>query len=164
MTLEKRFSSLEKSEEGKVSGYALLWDTPSFISSIGKKERFKKGSLKLPKAGVPLYFQHDRKNLLANSKSNTLILKEDDRGLYFEASLPENAKLVRELCKRKDIQGASISFQARKQNYKEGTREIEDAVLSEISLVSAPAHKTSVSFRSKDQREKKHWSSLLWEY
>ena len=163
MKFEKRYSSLE-SEEGKVSGYAILWNEPSFVGAIGRKEKFKKGSLKIPTDGVPLFFQHDRKNLLANTKAKTLTLKEDDRGLYFEATLPKNAKLIRELCQRKDIQGASICFQARKQNYTDGVREVEDAILSELSLVSAPAHKTSMSFRSQDTKKKKHWSSLLWEF
>lgn len=162
MEFEKRYSSLE-SKEGKVEGYAILWNTPSYVNAIGRKEQFRKGSLKMPESGVPLFFQHDKKNLLANTKAKTLTLKEDDRGLYFEATLPKNAKLVRELCERKDIQGASICFQARKQNYTDGIREVEDAVLSELSLVSAPAHKTSMSFRSKEDK-KKHWSHLLWEF
>ena len=50
MKLEKRFSNLQ-SDEGKVSGYAILWDQPSYIEALGKQEKFKKGSLKIPKRG-----------------------------------------------------------------------------------------------------------------
>lgn len=163
MNIEKRYSSLQSEKQGKISGYVVLWDQESFVPQIGKKERFRKGSLKISESGVPLYFQHDKKNLLANTKSKTLTLKEDSKGLFFEASLPENAKLVRELCERKDVQGASLGFCATKQNFSSGVREIESAVIDEISLVSKPCHKGSVNFRSKE-RKTKNWSSLLWEY
>ena len=163
MNVEKRFTELQ-AKQGKISGYAVKWGIPSYVSSIGRIEKFARGSLKFPKSGVPLYFQHDKKNLLANSVSKTLLLKEDDIGLFFEAQLPKNATLVRELCERKDIQGASVGFVSEKENYNGGVREIEKCILRELSLVSAPAHNTGgVSYRSADVN-KKHWSNLLWVY
>ena len=84
--LEKRYNSnLGVMKEGKVQGYAVLWDKPSFVSSIGRKEVFKRGSLRITPKGCPLLFQHDKRRLLANSLSNTLILKDTPKGLYFEA-------------------------------------------------------------------------------
>ena len=164
--MEKRFSdSLSCNEQGIVSGYALFWDKPSFIDKIGKHERFKKGSLKLSRHGVVSLFQHEQGRPLGSTKSKTLKIKEDDKGLYFELKLPENEKTVRELVKRGDLQGASVCFSALKSDYSTGQRVIEDAVLDEISLVSRPCHESEINYRSADKKEKpKHWSHYLCEY
>ena len=164
MNVEKRYTSVT-SEKGQARGYCILWDTPAYIPQLGRKEKFKKGSLKLPsKGGIPCYFQHKKDHLLGNTMSQTLRVKEDDKGLFFECDLPESATAIREACKRGDVQGASVSFFANKQNYNNGCREIEDATLSEISLVSQPCHSTPISFRNKGYRPKVKWSKLIWAY
>ena len=161
--VEKRFSSLD-TESGVAKGYAVRWNEPSFIGSIGRREKFRKGSLKIPEEGVGCFLQHRDDHILGNTKSNTLRLKSDDVGLFFELDVPSSREDVKESLRRKDIQGASIAFRARKQNYSEGIREIEDALLTEISLVSAPAHKSQVSYRNQKTRPKIKWSDLIWDY
>ena len=160
---EQRFNSVSGIKEGKVSGYAILWNKPSYVPSIGRKEVFQKGSLKITDKGCPLLFQHNKQHLLGNSLSKTLTLKETPKGLYFECMLPKEDKRVRELCERGDITGASISFYPRKQRFENGQRIVEDALLDEISLVHSGQHETEVSFRS-NRNTKRNWSDLLWVY
>ena len=163
--MEKRFNQLSTPSK-TAQGYCILWNKKSFIPSIGKYESFKKGSLKIPHQGVPLYMQHDTKRPLANSKSGTLKFKEDATGLFFTANLPENAKLEKELLARGDLAGSSIGFHCQKENFSSGHREIESALLDEISLVCRPAHDgTEVSLRDKKlKRKPRQWSKVLWSY
>ena len=158
--MEKRFRELAH-KEGVVSGYACLWGRPSYIDSVGH-ESFMKDSLKLSRHGVCLHSQHNESEVLASSKSGTLKIKPDDKGLFFEASIPKNALLTRELLQRKDLSGASAGFIVQDQVYEsDGTRNIKSAELHEISLVSKPAHSgTEVSFR-KAQKPRRDWTELL---
>ena len=158
--MEKRFRGLTQTE-GKVSGYVALWDSPCFVDSIGKKESFKKDSLKLSKHGVTLHPQHNEAAVLASSKSGTLRISSNDKGLYFEAELPKEDKLTAELLKRGDLSGASGGFIVDKDSFENDCRSIQSAELHEISLVSKPAHSgTEVSFR-KAQKPKRDWIDLL---
>lgn len=161
MKPEVRYTDIE---QGRLSGYAVLWDKSAFIPQLGRREKFKRGSLKIPPGGVSCYFQHKRHKLLGNSKSKTLRLKEDDKGLYFEVDLPTSQADVREACKRGDVQGASVAFFCKKQDLREGIRTIEDAELSEISLVSTPCHESPVSYRDKRPKPRVKWSKLIWDY
>ena len=157
--MEKRFRDLQHTE-GRVSGYACLWGRPSYIDSVGH-EAFMKDSLKLSKHGVCLHSQHNESEVLASSKSGTLKIKPDDKGLFFEASIPKNALLTRELLQRKDLSGASAGFVVEDDFWEQDTRNIKKAVLHEISLVSKPAHSgTEVSFR-KAQKPNRNWIDLL---
>ena len=160
---EKRFNSLEGN---KASGYCILWGKKSFIPALGKYESFKKGSLKIPKQGVPLYLQHDPKKPLANSKSGTLKFSETEKGLFFEAELPQSAKLEKELVARGDLAGSSLSFVCQKENLSGGHREIESALIDELSLVCRPAHEgTEVTLRNQNiKRKKRKWGRTLFLY
>ena len=165
MSKEFSFSKLNTGEQGKVTGYCIKWNSPAFAPQIGKKELFTKDSIQIPKHGVPCYFNHKESVLLGNSKSNTLRLKKDDVGLYFELDLPESQKAVRESCSRGDIQGASVSFFANKESFVNGTRQIESCTLDDISLVSVPTHETPIHYRKKGKpRPRVKWSKLLCEY
>ena len=159
MKIEKRYASIEK--RGKViSGYAIYWDRTSDIG--GFKERFAKDSLKESESGTSLYFQHDKRRLLGNTKAGTLGLYPDSQGLRYEAKLPDSASDIRELIERKDVQGVSVGFYALKDNIQGDTREIQDAMLVELSLVDKPAHDTSLQMRFKKVVNKtKHWSRLI---
>ena len=78
--MEQRFSPLQAQTDGRrVFGHAILWGVPSNVVGVGP-ELFEKGSLQIPSSGCSLYFQHDRTNLLANTKSGTMKIWEDDLG------------------------------------------------------------------------------------
>ena len=102
MELESRFNSLgEQSPKGEIEGYCVLW---SESSDIGKfKETFLKDSLNPDSSGVSLYYQHDKRRLLGNTKAGTLEIIPDKKGLKYKARLPRNAKDIQESIERKDI-------------------------------------------------------------
>lgn len=161
---ERRFNALSNGETGEVSGYCILWDSPSFIESLGRVESFKKGSLKIPASGVSLDYQHDKTRLLGHSRKS-LKIEEDDIGLKFTCKLPDSASDIKEAVKRQDIGGSSIEFVCQKDSIENGQRKISSALLNSISLVGSPAHKTSLSYRSQDIKRKRiKWSQCLWSY
>lgn len=163
--IEKRFAQIQSNEDGVCSGYAVLWGKEAYIPQLGKKERFAKGSLSIPKNGISCYFQHKKDLLLGHTASKTLKVIPDDVGLKFEVSLPESQKAIRESMRRGDVRGASIAFYPKKESYKSGCREITEAMLSEISLVSDPCHFSPVKYRDKgNKRPKVKWSKFLWGY
>lgn len=166
MRTERRFSELSSGEAGKIEGYALKWNVPSFIPQLGRKERFAPGSLHIPKSGAHLNFQHDASRLLANTRSGTLVFSEDDVGLKFRASIPESEKSIRESLRRGDIQGVSVEFHPKQDSIVDGTRVIESGLLTGLSLVAAPSHETELSYRSKEKTKPKRrlWGESLWLY
>ena len=144
-----------------INGYCILWNKPSVVN--GRKEFFKRGSLKESPEGTSLYLQHNEQRILANSKAGTLKLTEDEVGLRYQANLPESAKDIREAIKRKDIQGVSVGFLSLKDELSSNSRGISKAYLEELSLTDKPAHKTTIDIR-KQTNKKRHWRSLLWDY
>jgi HK97 family phage prohead protease len=101
---------------------------------------------------------HDRSKLLARTRSGTLRLEEDARGLVFSIDLPDTqpGRDVLALAERGDLGGMSFGFTVPKggETFDGDTRELIDIDLREISIVSAwPAYEgTSVSARSKRPR------------
>ena len=120
-------------------------------------------SLTEDKSGVSLYFQHDKNNLLGNTKSGTLKLSSDSQGLKYEARLPDFARDKKELIERGDLTGVSIGFFPEKDKWNGTSRRIEKARLFEISLVDKPAHKTTLSMRDKttDLPTGRRWNHLI---
>jgi HK97 family phage prohead protease len=81
---------------------------------------------------------------LARTKSNTLDLTEDAKGLRVEAKLdPANPKVaeVASAMKRNDLNEMSFAFQAIKDDYNEqgDERVIREAKLYDVSIVTTPA-------------------------
>jgi len=78
-----------------VGGYAAVYDTPwneDLVEQMGYVETVARGAFRkaLTKSSdVPLLWQHERRDVLATRKSGTLRLKEDGRGLAFEAEMPK---------------------------------------------------------------------------
>ena len=87
---------------------------------------------------------------LARTKSNTLNLVEDERGLRVEAKLdPENPKVaeVASAMKRNDLNEMSFAFQAIKDEFNEAgdERTIREAKLYDVSVVTTPASDATVA-------------------
>ena len=97
---------------------------------------------------------HDFSKVLGRTRSGTLRLAEDRRGLRFSVDLPDTnlAHDVLALVQRGDLGGCSFGFNVAPggEHWQGKRRELRSVILHEISLVSAwPAYKsTSVSARS----------------
>ena len=161
--MERRFQNLEK---GKVSGYAIRWNQATHIDELGMPEFFEPNSIEIPECGVPLFFEHEPRKPLGNSKAGTLKFENKPEGLWFECELPKSCKYEREAVARGDIQGASIAFLTERDAIENGQRRVESATLQELSLVTSPAHKnTEVTLRKTRPRSKRNqWTRVLWDF
>jgi len=147
-----------------LSGYAVLWDTPSVtIHERGRTftEVIKRGafdrSVSESKTDVKLLYQHQGSQLLARTRNDTLRLSQDDKGLRFEATLPDTTlgADVRELLNSGTLSGEmSFGFSAVKDSWSQGNsrREVLQADLFELSVVVDAAYpQTSSALRSRGE-------------
>ena len=141
-----------KAENRTASGYAILFNTPATVTGERAKpftEVVRPGAVNLA-PDLRLLWSHDTANVLASAKSGTLQIRSDDKGIFFEASLPESADREREALARGDVDGMSFGFQVRKDKWDGNTRELLDVYVPEISFVAFPAYETHANIRSKN--------------
>jgi uncharacterized protein len=96
---------------------------------------------------------HDPTRVLGRTRSATLRLSEDSKGLSFDLSLPDTqaARDVLALADRGDLGGMSFGFTAQEERWQGNRRELRSVNLHEISIVSAwPAYPaTTITARSR---------------
>jgi HK97 family phage prohead protease len=147
------FSNLEVRASGEgntLVGYAALWDTPSL--DMGFTEYVTRGAFtKTLKDGadVRLLFDHEGAPL-ARTKSGTLRLSEDHRGLKVEAELdPANplAQSVMSALRRGDLNQMSFAFRTIKDSWSKdrSVRELREVQLFDVSVVTYPAYEETVA-------------------
>lgn len=168
--IERRFvkgSQVRAAEDGKpaISGYASVfneqYDSGWFIETI-KPGAFSRALREAQ--DVRMLLNHDANFILGRTKADTLTLREDTKGLFFDCTLPDTqaGNDVRTLIQRGDLDGCSFAFQAVKQEWREARedpndpksrmiqyRDIADLDLYDASVVTYPAYEgTSVGARS----------------
>lgn len=143
-----------------ISGYAAVFNSKTLIGDWFE-EVIAPGAFSRTiseNGDIRALFNHDWNNVLGRTKSGTLRLEEDDRGLKFEVELP-NTSVARDLVesmKRGDINQCSFGFIPTSETWDYNTepmqRTINEVELYEISVVSIPAYEdTEVSLvRSKE--------------
>lgn len=147
------------SETNVIEGYAAVFNSPTDIWGMFT-EIIAPGAFEDAIASnndIRALFNHDWNNVLGRTKSGTLRLSEDARGLKFEVDLP-NTTLARDLSeslKRGDISQCSFGFVPTSETWdyepEMPVRTINSVELHEISVVSIPAYEdTEVSLRSKE--------------
>ena len=141
------------------TGYAAVFNSDSeplpFIERI-KDGAFKK-SLK-SRQPIKMYMNHDSSMLLASTRSRTLRLEEDSKGLLVNADLPDTTvgRDLSVLMQRGDVDSMSFGFSvpAGGDSWSDDgmTRELRQVRLHEVSVVTGfPAYKaTSATVRSLD--------------
>ncbi len=145
----------------KVQGYAALFDAEttiaydesrSFIEVI-RPQAFAR-TLKKNK-DIRCLYNHDRNLVLGRTKSGTLAIREDEKGLWFECTLPDTqaGKDLAVSLERGDIDGCSFGFQVKKDQWSERdglpVREVLDVDLVEISPCVFPAYQAAkINLRS----------------
>lgn len=153
------------SEQGEsvIAGYAAVFNSPTEIGGYFTEEiahgAFSRAIAE--NSDIRALFNHDWNNVLGRTKSGTLQLNEDERGLKFEVTLP-NTSLGRDLkesMQRGDINQCSFGFIPTEEqwdyNVEPAKRTILEVDLFEISVVSIPAYEdTEVNvIRSKELNE-----------
>jgi hypothetical protein len=138
--MEFRNAELEVASEARsVAGYGAVYDVEAQLPQW--RERIAKKAVQLA-PDVKLLVEHDRTRLLARTKSRTLELRTDQRGLAFSSPLPDTTlgRDIREQLARGDLDGASIGFQVIRDSWKGELRTIHELMVFEISLTADPAY------------------------
>ena len=152
--------ALDDSEDGwTVSGYAAVFDSPS--EPLPWTEYVKRGAFrKTIKDGADVRLLIDHTGVpLARTKSGTLKLREDEKGLYMEARLDPNnpdAVKMRSALMRGDVSQMSFAFETIKDawNKDRTVRELREVKLHDVSIVTYPAYEeTSAEIRNSNTNE-----------
>jgi HK97 family phage prohead protease len=152
------YTTLEIRAEGDSNtlvGYASVFDSPS--EPMPFVEYVRKGAFaKTLNDGADVRLLIDHEGVpLARTKSGTLMLEEDDRGLRVEATLdPMNpdAQRVLSAMRRGDLSQMSFAFRTVKDSWNSDRtiRELREVQLFDVSVVTYPAYEdTIVSLRSR---------------
>jgi uncharacterized protein len=131
-----------------ISGYAAVFNSKTSIGDYFE-EVIMPGAFSrsiATNSDIRALFNHDWNNVLGRTKSGTLRLSEDDRGLKFDVELP-NTSLAKDLVEsmtRGDINQCSFGFFATEETWDYSVepvlRTIHEVELFEISVVSIPAY------------------------
>ncbi len=151
MTLEKRsFETAEVRARGrKLEGYAALFGAEARIGG-GMVETIAVGAFTNTletRADILALMDHDPSRVLARTRSGTLRLKQDTRGLAFELDVPDTqvGRDLLVLAERGDLGGMSFGFTAIDEAIDGSRRELRSVELYEISVVAAfPAYDGTV--------------------
>lgn len=155
MKIEQRSLPCELRAAGRrLEGYAATFDNETVFQGV--REVIKPGAFRsslIPENDILALLDHDPGKLLARTRSNTLRLSEDTRGLHFDIDLPSTnlGRDTLEMAQRSDLGGMSFGFFAVDDPYIEDVRELRKVNLFEISIVQAhPAYQhTVIQARSK---------------
>ena len=147
----------------KLSGYAIVWNTPSKDLG-GFKEVVSPDALKdVDLSNVLMLNDHDYTQVLASVKAGTLKLTPDDKGLHFEATLPDTttANDVFANVQAGNLDSCSFSFDVddgadkwEKDDQGNITRTINQIKdLFDVSVVAVPAYdSTNVATNNSDNK------------
>jgi HK97 family phage prohead protease len=148
-----------QSDGMRFSGYAAVFNSDS--EPLPFTERILPGAFKRSlksRNEVKLFKNHNMDEVLASTRSKTLTLTEDSKGLLAEAVLPDTSagRDLAVLMKRGDVHAMSFGFSVPAKGDKwnsDGTvRELREIRLHEVSIVTGfPAYEaTTASVRSLD--------------
>lgn len=136
-----------ENEPAKISGYAAVFNSPAAIDEWFTEE-IEPGAFarSISDNDIRALFNHNWDKVLGRTKSGTLQLSEDERGLKFEVELPDTSTardLVASMA-RGDINQCSFGFYPTEEtwNYdvEPAHRKLNEVELYEISVVSIPAY------------------------
>jgi HK97 family phage prohead protease len=151
----RRAAEISVAPGRKLTGYAAVFGQETRVA--GFTEVVRKGAFKGSLSGrdILALVDHDPARLIARTKSGTLRLAEDERGLRFELDVPDTqeGRDILTLAERGDLGGMSFGFTVTKggESWNGQKRELRAVMLHEISVVhSWPAYSgTSVEPRAK---------------
>lgn len=144
--MERRASIELRAKGRRLEGYAAIFGAETRISDFTEvilpgafTDTLREGRDILALA------DHDQRAVLARTRSGTLRLSQDSRGLAFDLDLPNTSfgRDMLELAERGDVGGASFAFTVPKdgERWSDDRRELRSVTLHEISVVSAwPAY------------------------
>ena len=152
-TLERRFTTELRTAGRRLEGYAATFSATADLGAF--RERISVGAFRNALSGdVLALLDHDAGKVLGRTRTGTLELREDDKGLAFALDVPDTAagRDVLALAARGDLGGMSFGFLVPEggETWEGDTRTLRSIDLREISVVSAwPAYEgTEIALRS----------------
>lgn len=152
MEIETRAVDGTEEKQNVIKGYALKFEQKSsllygYFTEIIDKDALRGADMSETKC----FFNHDRNLILGCVPADTLLLRVDNVGLYYEATLPATtyAQDLKVSIDRRDITGSSFAFSYLVDEWREmpdGTYERrvkEIDVVYDVSPVTFPAYKQS---------------------
>lgn len=157
-------AEIRADQEGgiRVSGYAAVFNQEADIAGMFR-EVIAPGAFKDAIGRDDVVFLINHEGLpLARTRSGTLTLREDDKGLYMQTSLDPDDPDVRSIVgkmKRGDLDKMSFAFMVELQEWDETDevplRTIKRASLHDVSIVTTPAYDgTDIGLRSLEAQRK----------
>lgn len=145
-----------------VTGYAAVFNSPTLLWD-DLEETIAPGAFAaaIENSDVRCLFDHDWSKVLGRTKSGTLKLEEDARGLKFEVELPRTTTGddLMESMARGDINQCSFGFWPTKETWDYTItpvqRTVEEVELYEVSIVSLPAYEDTEASLSRSNQKMK---------
>lgn len=146
---EVKFRNSDKQDFiGVIAGYAVVFDKAS--QNLGGFVEYIRPTAfdDVDMTDVVALYDHDFGNVLGRTSAETLKLKIDNRGLYFELSIPDTTvgRDVYTNIRAGNLQGMSFGFTVVQDDWQSGTdgvaiRHVETiGELYEVSVVAMPAY------------------------
>lgn len=158
---------VEARAERKIGGYGAVFNSETVIGGEFREKIAPGAFSKSLDGDVRSFFNHNSAMILGRTKSGTLRLKEDERGLSYEVDLPETqaGRDLKISMERGDVDGSSFAFRVTKDHWEmrdDGLplRTIQEVELFEVGPVTVPAYDdATVALRSledarREQRQK----------
>ncbi|MCY8971460.1 HK97 family phage prohead protease [Bacillus atrophaeus] len=149
----------EPAEKPQITGYGAVFNSPANIGDMFT-EVIAPGAFTKAlsnQSDVRALFNHNWDYVLGRTRSGTLTLEEDDKGLKFTVTPPSTswASDLQSSMARGDINQCSFGFNVVKEDWnydtEPATRTIQEVELFEISVVAFPAYEdTEAVLRSGD--------------
>ena len=146
-----------ETDEMKIEGYFVVFNSETELFENCYEEISDKAFQNIDLSDIRALADHDTAKVLGRTKSNTLSLTVDDKGLYGEITINKNdteAVNLYERVKRSDIDQCSFGFNILNETMEQradGTTKwtITEIELFEVSVVTFPAYSdTAVEARS----------------
>ena len=124
----------------------------------GFREKIARGSFAdtIKSADIRCLLNHDVNYVIGRTANGTLMLREEEKGLYFEA-IPGNSQWEKDLVakiKRRDISNNSFGFLIQDEEWSyargEAVRTLKKVELFDVSAVTFPAYSGSRVFVEDD--------------
>nr|DAS84938.1 MAG TPA: prohead serine protease [Caudoviricetes sp.] len=168
----RKFETREADGKLYISGYFAVFGSEYEIFQ-GASERVDPGAFEETLSGdIRCLIDHETRLVLGRTKSGTLTLKVDSRGLWGEVEINPNdqdAMNLYERVKRGDVDQCSFGFEILDEEFEDlGDRvrwTIKKVKLYEVSVVTFPAYEeTGVTARKKQLTEMRKKSNELWKH
>ena len=151
-----------ETDEMKIEGYFVIFNSETKLFENYYEEISDKAFKDIDLTDIRALADHDTAKVLGRTKSQTLSLTVDDKGLYGEITINKNdgeAVNLYERVKRGDIDQCSFGFNILNETMEQradGTTKwtITEIELFEVSVVTFPAYSdTSVEARSEQMKQ-----------